>query len=122
MESGAAFRNLRIWQQSMELAEKVLLLAAKLPREEMFGLGSQIRRCAVSVPSNIAEGWGRNGSKEFLRFLNIAHGSLCELETQLELIQMAYHIDTKSMQADCVNIRLQVIAFSRKIEKEVRIQ
>ncbi len=70
----------------MILTEEVYKLSKELPKDEKFGLISQIKRCSVSVPSNIAEGAGRNSKKEFLHFLSIAHGSLMELETQLQLL------------------------------------
>ncbi len=71
----------------MELAERVFVLTRDFPEEEKFGLIAQIRRSAVSVPSNIAEGAGRNSNQDFARFLNIANGSINELETQLLLAE-----------------------------------
>jgi len=80
------YRDLVAWQKSMALAEAVYRETAAFPVDERYGLTAQMRRAAVSVPSNIAEGQGRHSSDdEFLRFLGIAHGSLCELDTQLEL-------------------------------------
>jgi len=78
-------RKLVAWQEAMKLVEMVYRETACFPKEEIYGLVSQIRRAAVSVPSNIAEGAGRNYSKELLQFIGIASGSLAELETQLEL-------------------------------------
>lgn len=78
-------RELKIWQRAMDLTVEVYKATANFPKEEMFGLTSQIRRCAVSVPSNIAEGAGRNGKGEFKHFLGISNGSSCELMTQVEL-------------------------------------
>ena len=75
--------NLKAWQEAIELVKDVYAVTASFPKEEMYGLTGQIRRAAVSVPSNIAEGAARTGSKEFLRFLSISRGSLSELETQL---------------------------------------
>jgi len=69
----------------MELAEQIYAVTAKFPKEELYGLTSQTRRCAVSIPSNIAEGAARNSRKEFVQFLHIALGSAAELETQLIL-------------------------------------
>ncbi|MGI9666151.1 MAG: four helix bundle protein [Acidimicrobiia bacterium] len=74
--------NLRIWQRSMVLARIAYDATDPFPDSELYGLRSQIRRAAVSVPSNIAEGSGRGSDKEFLRFLRIAYGSACEVETQ----------------------------------------
>ena len=71
----------------MDLVQDIYTVTATFPKEEMYTLSSQMRRSAVSVPSNIAEGAARNGSKEFLHFLSIARGSLSELETQLQIAQ-----------------------------------
>ena len=81
--SGQNYRDLLAWQRAMDVVEAVYKSSAKWPKEEQYGLTSQVRRAAVSVPSNIAEGQGRRGRPEFLRYLNIAHGSLREVETQI---------------------------------------
>ncbi|WP_372753042.1 four helix bundle protein [Mariniflexile sp.] len=89
------YRELKIWQKSMDLVEKTYILNSTFPSEEKFGLISQIQRCAVAVPSNIAEGAGRNSNKEFRNFLGIANGSLNELATQLELsVRIGYLKET----------------------------
>ena len=80
-------RDLIAWQQGMDLVELVYKVTAKLPKEEQYGLTSQIRRAAVSVVSNIAEGQGRNSTGEFLQFLGISRGSLIELQTQILIAQ-----------------------------------
>jgi four helix bundle protein len=79
------FRDLQVWQWSMALAQTVYAATRQFPKEEMFGLTSQLRRSAVSIPSNIAEGQGRGSDKSFAVFLTQAQGSLYELETQIEL-------------------------------------
>lgn len=79
--------ELLVWQEGMALARDVYGATEDFPGHEVYGLTSQIRRAAVSIPSNIAEGAGRTGPREFLKFLSIAGGSLCELETQLILAQ-----------------------------------
>lgn len=79
------FRDLFVWQKSMDLVETVYHLTGQFPSSEQYGLTSQIRRSAVSVPSNIAEGYGRRASGDYRRFLQIALGSLFELQTQIEL-------------------------------------
>ena len=84
------FRKLLVWQKSMQLVTNVYKTAQLLPKEEMYALTSQIKKCAVSIPSNIAEGYGRETNKEYLRFLNIALSSLFELQTQLEI---AYNLN-----------------------------
>ena len=83
MEKG--HKKLRVWQEAMELAKTVYRVTVELPSEEKYGLTSQMRRAAVSVPSNIAEGAARQGSKESTQFFTIARGSLSELDTQVEL-------------------------------------
>ncbi len=78
-------KDLDVWKESMTLAKEVYRLTTNFPKEETFGLASQMRRAAVSIPSNIAEGAARNSTKEFIQSLYIALGSLAELETQLLL-------------------------------------
>ncbi len=84
MERG--FRDLLVWQQAMDLARDCYFLTKELPREELYGLTSQIRRAAISVPANIAEGNGRKTRKDYVSFLRLAQGSLREVETYLILI------------------------------------
>jgi four helix bundle protein len=78
-------RDLRVWDLGMQIAEDVYALTTGFPSDERFGMTSQLRRCAASVPANIAEGNARDSTKDYLRFLSIAVGSLAELETFLEL-------------------------------------
>jgi four helix bundle protein len=78
-----SFEDLVAWQKATALVTTIYRLSAQWPTEERFGLTNQIRRAAVSVPSNIAEGQGRQGAVELKRFLSVAHGSLCEVQTQL---------------------------------------
>ena len=80
-----SYRDLIVWQKSMSLVPLIYKLVAQLPENEKFGLTSQIKRSAVSIPSNIAEGYGRNYRKDYSRFLQIARGSLFENQTQLEI-------------------------------------
>jgi four helix bundle protein len=84
-------RDLVAWQAAMDLAETIYQQTSTFPKEETFGLTIQVRRAAVSVPSNIAEGAARNSSREFFQYLGVAAGSLAELETQVELaIRLKY--------------------------------
>lgn len=86
-----SYRDLEVWQLAMELVKRVYLMTRHLPDSERFGLISQMQRCAVSVPANIAEGWAREQPRDFARFLGIARGSLVELETFLHLcIELEY--------------------------------
>jgi four helix bundle protein len=82
-----SYRDLVVWQKAIELAVLIYRLSEAFPRSEIYGLSSQMRRAGVSVPSNIAEGYGRGSRKEYLQFLFIAQGSLKELETQTILAQ-----------------------------------
>jgi len=84
------FKSLIVWQKSMDLADKVFQLTKKFPRDELYGLTSQMRRAAVSIPSNIAEGSRRSSKKDYAQFLRIASGSAVELETQILLAQKWY--------------------------------
>ena len=88
-----SYRDLIVWQKGMLLCKEVYLLTKKFPKEEVYGLTSQIRRCAISIPSNIAEGKARSSDKEFIRFLQISLGSVYELQTQLELSEQLNYIN-----------------------------
>jgi four helix bundle protein len=78
-------KDLKVWKESMELVILIYAATKEFPKDELYGLTSQIKRASISIPSNIAEGAGRKGAKEFIRFLYIALGSLSELETQIEI-------------------------------------
>lgn len=78
-----AYRKLEVWQKAMDLVDAIYAVARQLPAEERFGLNPQMRRSVTSVPSNIAEGYGRNHRKEYIQHLYVARGSLMEIETQL---------------------------------------
>lgn len=91
------YRDLEVWIAAIDLVEGVYRASAKWPSEERFGLTSQIRRASVSIPSNIAEGYGRGSDKELLRFLSIARGSLRELETQLVIAHRLGYLDDAAM-------------------------
>ena len=90
MTSSRSFKDLLVWQRSMEVAKNVYKITKQFPRSEEFGLSSQLRRCAVSVASNIAEGSKRGTQKDFLQFLRTAMGSAAELETQLLIAKDEY--------------------------------
>lgn len=85
MEKVSSYKDLIVWQKSILLIKHIYILLRSFPEEEKFGLTSQIRRSAISIPSNIAEGFGRGTTKSFLQFLYISRGSLFELETQLHI-------------------------------------
>jgi four helix bundle protein len=79
------YKELKVWQKSYELCLEIYRITAKFPNEERYGLTSQIRRSVVSIPSNIAEGYGRKTTRDYIRMLYISYGSVCELETQILL-------------------------------------
>jgi len=79
------YRDLMVWQKSMGLVTEIYRMTKMLPKDEIYGLTAQMRRCAISIPSNIAEGYGRSSTNDYIRFLNITSGSLYELQTQIEI-------------------------------------
>ena len=93
------YKDLKFWQNSYELCIEIYKISAKFPKEELYGLTSQIRRSVVSIPSNIAEGYGSKTTLDYIRMLYISYGSVCELETQillagdLGLIEKVYWVD-----------------------------
>lgn len=97
-----SYRELLVWQKAMSLTVTSYKLSGRFPRTELYGLTSQLRRASVSVPSNIAEGYGRGSRKEYLQFLFIAQGSLKELETQTILAQQLNFI-TNEAASDLLN-------------------
>ena len=102
-----SYKDLMVWQRSMDLVESIYRITDKLPAKEQWGLVSQMRRAAVSVPSNIAEGHGRHSSGSYNQFLSISRGSLLELETQLELcIRLQYftRIDSEKILNEIMEI------------------
>ena len=92
------YRGLTVWQKSMGLVTQLYGVTRTFPKEETYGLTAQIRRCAVSVPSNIAEGYGRRSTKDYVRFLQMAIASLYELQTQLEIASNLQYIASNGFQ------------------------
>lgn len=110
--------DLKIWKKSIELSKTIYLLVADLPHDEKFGLTSQIKRSAVSIPSNIAEGAGRNSQKGFKHFLSIANGSNYELQTQLILLVELNLINKEKVQPvieSCIEIQKMNYSFQQKL-------
>lgn len=101
------YKELQVWQKAMDLVVEIYKISKLLPKEETYGISDQIRRAAVSIPSNIAEGQSRNSAKEFIQFLSIARGSLAELETQL-LICTKVNILSEDNIAEAQNITTEV--------------
>ncbi|HYO49783.1 MAG TPA: four helix bundle protein [Chloroflexia bacterium] len=113
-----SYRELKVWEKAMDLVEAVYTVTRSWPREELYGLTSQVRRAAVSIPSNIAEGQGRTSTKEFLHHLSIAYGSLLELETQLLIAERLHYlqIDTmKDLLASTAEVGRIINGLSRKL-------
>ncbi len=106
-QARTSFRDLTVWQRAMDLTVGVYELTEEFPRREMYGLTDQMRRCSASVPANIAEGRGRRGDGDFLRFLYIAAGSLAELETFLALsrrLEYASEPELEQVEADAEEV------------------
>ena len=94
-----SYRDLNVWNEAMDLVVDCYHITDIFPKKEMYGLGSQLQRAAVSVPANIAEGQGRQYSKEFLQYIAVAYGSLAEVETHIQIARRLNYIDeTKEMQ------------------------
>ena len=113
------FRDLLIWQKSTSLVTEIYHLTNSFPKEEIYGLSSQIRRSAISIPSNIAEGYGRDGNSDYLRFLNISISSLFEIQTQLEIsynLKYINQIQFNKTNGESREIERMLSAFIRKIK------
>lgn len=93
------YRDLEVWQKAMDLVVECYKVAERFPKTELYGLTSQLRRAAVSIPANIAEGHGRSHTKEFLNHLSIAYGSLMELETHVQIASRLHYVDDLSLDA-----------------------
>lgn len=113
--SSKSFKDLVVWQKSFALAEDVYELCLLLPRQESFGVISQMQRSAVSIPSNIAEGQQRAGVNEFKQFISIAQGSAAELETQLLLVGSIYNIDASKLIAKVSEVQKMLAVLRTKI-------
>jgi four helix bundle protein len=106
-EKSRSYRDLDVWRLSIELVKDIYQVTGKFPQVEIYGLTNQLRRAAISIPSNIAEGQGRNSFKEFRQFLAIALGSLAELETQLIIAKEIGYLT--SAETDRLSISLDII-------------
>lgn len=119
------FKNLKVWQKSLDLVVEVYKQTDKFPDKERFGLISQINRCAVSIVSNIAEGAGRNSSKEFNNFLGITLGSSCELETQLIVAFKLGYINEKNLNALILSIeeiQKMIVGLQKNIKQSILLK
>jgi four helix bundle protein len=111
-------KDLDVWNKAMELAEKLYSLTTKFPKEERYGFTFQIRRSAVSIPSNIAEGAARNSNKEFIQFLYVAMGSLAEIETQLLLAKRLKLINESDVFNDMESIRKMLLGLIKFLKSK----
>ena len=111
-----SFRELKVWQKAMDLTDGVYALVRKLPAEERFALGDQLRRAVVSIPSNIAEGFGRDSHKDFAHFLSQARGSLYEVDTQLEIAVRNNYISAAEVPASLIDeIKRMLSSLARRL-------
>ena len=91
------YKDLQVWQKAYQLSLEVYKATGEFPKHELYGITAQIRRAAVSIPTNVAEGYGRKSTKEYIQFLYVAYGSLCELETQILLSADLGYIDAERL-------------------------
>ena len=116
-----SYKELIVWQKSMRLALEVYRLAKILPKFETYALADQMRRAALSIPSNIAEGQGRDSTKEFIRFLSIARGSCFELETQLNFCILSKYFDEEVVEV-ALNLLDEIGKMLTSLIKKLRSQ
>lgn len=115
------FKELKVWQKGVDFAEKIMKTTNEFPTSERYGITSQMNRSAISIPSQIAEGCGRNSDKDLVRFLSISVGSAYELETQLIISNRMGYIDSielSALQSDCLELQKMIFSLqkSHKIE------
>ena len=108
-----SYRELFVWQKGMDVVVSVYTLTSKFPKEEIYGLTSQMKRSAVSIPSNIAEGYARKHKQEYIQFLRIAYGSGAELETQLEIAKKLHFASEKEI-LQVENLLIEVMKMLNK--------
>ena len=113
------YKELNVWKESMKLGGEIYRLTNNFPANEKFGLTSQMQRCAVSIPSNIAEGWSRNYDKVFIQFLNTAQGSAAELESQL-IIAAELKYTTEDLVAELLKIVIIIKKMIRSLIQSIQ--
>lgn len=116
------YREMIAWQKSVEMVTNIYTISSKFPKEEIYGLTNQIRRAAVSVPSNIAEGFGRNSKNQFKHFLQISIASLFEMQTQLEIaknLKLITEEEFENLFNASREIEAMLASFIRKLKTEV---
>ena len=115
-------KDLDVWKRSVKLVTFIYEVTKKIPKEEIYGITTQIRRAAVSIPSNIAEGVARNHSKEFIQFLYILLGSISELETQTiisENLRFFSTVDSTKIQNELTELRKMILGLIRNLEAKI---
>jgi four helix bundle protein len=111
-------KDLDVWKKSIEFVKEIYKMTSEFPKEELFGIVSQIRRSAVSIPSNIAEGSARSSSKDYIRFLYIAAGSLAELDTQLIICKELEYISQEKLN----NLEIELDGIAKMLHGVIRYQ
>jgi four helix bundle protein len=117
------FHKLKVWEKAHNLALKVYLATHDFPKDEIYGLTSQMRRSSASIPTNIAEGCGRNSKAETIHFFNVATGSSSELEYQLILAHDLHYLEDKlyiELSAQLIEVRQMLYAFSQKLKTDLK--
>ena len=115
-----SYKDLRVWQRGIELVKEIYRISSQFPKNETYGLASQIRRAAISIPSNIAEGYTRKSLKEYLQFLRVAYSSAAEIETQLTIAQDLYrNINYSKAKSFLEEIQKMLNVLIRKLEKRL---
>ena len=113
-------RSLKAWQKAIELVERIYGETREFPKEELFGLTSQMRRAAVSVPANIAEGAARSGTKELVRFLSIAEASLSELDTHVEIARRLGYLKNDQLHAEIDAVAALLMGLSASLKRKLQ--
>ncbi len=120
-----SYRDLRVWQRGMDLVETIYVITQSFPKQEIYGITSQMRRAAVSIPANIVEGHSREHTKEFRNFLSVAQGSISELETELEIATRLGYLTSEQfnrLMTQVAGIAKQVRALREALAKRIAIQ
>lgn len=113
------FTELRVWLKAMDLAEQIYLVTESFPNKEMFGITNQMRRCSVSISSNIAEGCGRNSKNEFLYFLSVANGSTLELQSQVMLSKRLGFINSET-ETSIIEKIIEIKNMNKKLQETIK--
>jgi four helix bundle protein len=120
VEKLKSYKDLEVWKVAMDLVTDIYRLTGSFPSYELYGLSSQMRRCAVSIPSNIAEGAGRRNTKEFIQFLYVSNGSLSELETQIEIaFRLKYLKEIENYMDRIKHIRIMLLNLIQALKKNL---